>query len=51
VLLHDVKVSRVEAEGSRWQAIRDQVDPEKLDWDQSFGDSESGSQEDAEGIE
>uniref|UniRef100_A0A2M3YY06 Uncharacterized protein n=1 Tax=Anopheles braziliensis TaxID=58242 RepID=A0A2M3YY06_9DIPT len=43
---HDVQIRWVEAKGSSWQTVSDQVDPQQLNWDQSFRQTQSGSQED-----
>lgn len=45
-LVHDVEVRGVEAKGSGGQTVSDQVDPQKLDGDQSLRETQSGSQED-----
>lgn len=44
-LVHDVQVRGVEAQSGGRETVSDQVDPEKLDRDQSFGQAESSSQE------
>ena len=44
-LVHDVQIGGVEAQGGGGQTISHQVDPQKLDGDQSFGKTQSGSQE------
>jgi len=35
-LVHDLEVGRIEAESGGWETVRNQVDPEQLDGDQSF---------------
>lgn len=45
-LAHDVQVRGVEAQSSSRQAISHQVDPQKLDRDQSLRQTQSRSQED-----
>ena len=47
-LVHDLQVGRVEAERGRRQPVGDQVHPEQLDRDQSFGHAERRRQEDAD---
>ena len=47
-LVHDVNVRRVEAKGSGRETVGDQVDPEKLDRNESFREAKSSSQEDTE---
>lgn len=44
-LAHDVQVRRIEAKSSGWKTVSDQVDPQKLNGDQSFGKTKGGSQE------
>lgn len=48
--VHNVQIRRVEAQGSGWQTISDQIDPQELDGDQSFGQTKSSSQEDADNL-
>ena len=50
-LVHDLQVRRVEAERGGWQAVCYQIDPEQLDGDQSFGHTQSGSQEDTDDLQ
>lgn len=44
---HDIQIWWVEPEGGGREAVCHQVDPEKLDRDQSLGKAQSRSQEDA----
>ena len=46
-LLHDVQVRGVEAQGSGWETVSHQVDPQQLYRDQSLRDAQSGRQENA----
>ena len=46
-LLHDVQIWGVEAEGSGGEAVRHQVDPEQLNWDQSLRETQCSRQKDA----
>ena len=46
---HDVQVRGVEAQGGGRQTVSYEVDPEKLDWDQSLRQTQSSSQEDTVG--
>ena len=46
--LHDVKIRRVETQSGGWETISDQVDPQQLDGNQSFWETESGCQENTE---
>jgi hypothetical protein len=48
LFVHDVQIRWVEGESGGWKTIGDQVNPKKLDWDQSFWDTEGGGQEDAD---
>ena len=43
---HDGVVGRVEAESCRRKTVRDEVDPQKLNRDESLGHSKKDSQED-----
>jgi len=47
-LLHDVQVGGVETEGSGGQTVSHQVDPQQLDGDQGFRQTEGSSQENTE---
>lgn len=49
-LLHDVEVGRVEAEGGGRKSVSDQVHPQQLHGDKSFGHTEGGSEEDADDL-
>ena len=46
---HDIDVWGIKTEGGSWEAICDQVYPEKLDWDEGLGETESSREEDAGG--
>ncbi len=46
-LVHDVQVWRVKAQSSGRQAIGHQINPQQLDWNQSFRETQDGSEEDA----
>ena len=48
--VHDIEIWWIEGEGGGWKTVGVQVDPEKLDWDQSFWDAKGGSQEDADDL-
>lgn len=50
-LVHDVQVGGVEAEGSGGQTVSNQVDPEELHGDQSFGQAEGSSQENTHNLQ
>lgn len=50
LLRHDVKIGWVEAKGSRWEAIRHEVDPEQLDWYERLRHAKSGSEKDAHNL-
>lgn len=45
--VHDIQIRWVEGESGGWKSVGDQVDPEKLDWDEGFWDAEGGGEEDA----
>lgn len=45
--VHDVQVWRVKTQGSGRQAVCHQINPQKLDWNQSFRETQDGCQEDA----
>ena len=47
---HDVQIGRVEAQSSGGQTVSDQVNPQKLDRDQSFGKAKSSGQEDGDDL-
>ena len=49
-LVHDVQVGGVEAQGSGGKTVSDQVDPQELDGDQSFGQTQGSSQEDGDDL-
>lgn len=46
-LVHDVNVGRVEAKGCCRETVGDQVDPEKLNGNESLGKTKSSCQKDA----
>ena len=48
--VHDVQIRRIETQSSSWETISNQVDPQKLDWDQSFRQSKGGSQENTDNL-
>jgi hypothetical protein len=48
--VHDVQIRGVETQSSSWQTISDQVDPQKLDGDQSFGQAKGSSQENTDDL-
>merc|ERR1719402_1786529 len=48
LLLHDVEIWGVEGEGGGGETVSDQVNPQELHGDQSFGKAESGGEEDAD---
>lgn len=50
LLVHDVEIGWVEGESGGWETVGDEVDPEELDWNESFWDTESGGQEDADDL-
>merc|ERR1719206_302091 len=49
-LVHDVKVWRVEGEGSGWETVSDEVHPQELDRDQSFWETKGSCKEDADNL-
>ena len=46
LLVHDIDVGGVEAESRGRQAVRHQVDPQQLNWDEGFRHTQGGCQED-----
>ena len=44
---HDLEVQRVESQGGGRESVSDQVDPQQLDRDQGFRDTQGSCQEDA----
>lgn len=46
LLSHDVFIRRIEAQGSGWQAISHQVDPQQLHWVQRLWHAQQGCKED-----
>ena len=50
VAAHDIVVRRVEGQSSGGETVGDQVDPQKLNRDQSLGHAESGRQEDRDDL-
>lgn len=50
-LIHDVQIGRVKAEGSSRETISYQIDPQKLNGNQSFGQTEGSSQENTDNLE
>ena len=49
--VHDVKIGRVEAESGGRKTISDQVHPQQLHGDQSFGQTQSGSKENTHNLD
>lgn len=47
---HDVQVGGVEAQRGGGQTVSHKVDPQQLDGDQGLGQTQSGGQEDTEGM-
>merc|ERR1711962_796620 len=50
LLVHDIKVGRVEGQGGGGQTVSDKVDPQQLDGDEGLGQTEGGSQEDGHNL-
>ena len=49
-LVHDVQIGGIETQGCGRQTVSYQVDPQKLDGNQSFGQAKSGSQENTDNL-
>ena len=50
LFLHDIQVGRIESQSGGRETVGDQVDPEQLDRDQGFRETQGGRQEDADDL-